>query len=160
MAGGQSRTTPIGIADRAAAVRHLESAVRAVREQYGSVSVAWGDVNRFRAGALDLPGDGATGTYGTFRVMTFAATDDPKVRVAGYLPGRDTPVGFGDGWVLLVDFSKPGQAWSVLAYGQTTRPDSPHSSDQLQLFANHKLRRAWYSEADIKANLRREYRPR
>ena len=36
-----------------------------------------------------------------------------------HLPGRDAPVGFGDGWVLLVDFSKPGEAWSVLAYGQT-----------------------------------------
>ncbi|MDQ3486652.1 MAG: penicillin acylase family protein [Acidobacteriota bacterium] len=153
-------TTPNGIADRAAAVRHLEAAVRAVRTQYGSPSVAWGEAHRFRAGSLDLPGDGATGTYGTFRVMTFAPGDDPKVRVAGHLPGRDTPVGFGDGWVLLVDFSKPGEAWSVLAYGQTTKADSPHSSDQLQLFADHKLRRAWYSEADIKANLRREYRPR
>ena len=75
-----------------------------------------------------------------------------KVRVAGHLPGRDTPVGFGDAWVLLVDFSKPGKAWSVLAYGQTTKPESPHSRDQLRLFADHKLRRAWYSEADIKAN--------
>ena len=153
-------TTPVGIADRTAAVRHLEAAVRAVREQYGSPAVAWGEVNRFRAGTLDLPGDGATGTYGTFRVMTFAPGDDPRVRVAGHLPGRDTPVGFGDAWVLLVDFSKPGEAWSVLAYGQTTKQDSPHSSDQLQLFAEHKLRRAWYSEADIRANLRREYRPR
>ena len=152
-------STPFGIADPAAAVTHLEAAVRAVREQYGTPSVPWGDVHRFRAGTLDLPGDGATGTYGTFRVMTFAAADDPKVRVAGHLPGRDTPVGFGDGWVLLVDFSKPGEAWSVLAYGQTTNADSPHSSDQLQLFADHKLRRAWYSEADIRANLRREYRP-
>jgi acyl-homoserine-lactone acylase len=152
-------TTPSGIADRPAAVRYLEAAVRAVRDQHGSPSVAWGDVHRFRAGALDLPGDGTTGTYGTFRVMTFAAGDDPRVRVAGHLPGRDTPVGFGDAWVLLVDFSKPGEAWSVLAYGQTPKGDSPHSSDQLQLFADHKLRRAWYSEADIRANLRREYRP-
>src|SRR5688500_10254038 len=48
-------TTPSGIADRAAAVRHLEAAVRVVREQYGSASVPWGDVHRFRAGALDLP---------------------------------------------------------------------------------------------------------
>ena len=153
-------TTPSGIADPAAAVAHLGAAVRAVREQYGSESVAWGDVHRFRAGSLDLPGDGATGTYGTFRVMTFAAPEpDSKVRVAGHVPGRDAPIGFGDGWILLVDFSKPGEAWSVLAYGQTTRQDSPHSSDQLQLFAEHKLRRAWYSEADIKANLKRAYRP-
>jgi acyl-homoserine-lactone acylase len=159
--------TPSGIADRAAAVTHLAAAVRAVREQYGSERVAWGEVNRFRAGTLDLPGDGATGSYGTFRVMTFAAppssspdaTDRARVRVAGHIPGRESPIGFGDAWVLLVDFSRPGQAWSVLAYGQTTNPQSPHRGDQLQIFADHKLRRAWYSEADIKANLSREYRP-
>jgi acyl-homoserine-lactone acylase len=138
--------------------------VRWVREQYGSERVALGEVNRFRAGSLDLPGDGATGTYGTYRVITFAAPGDAvsggrPLRVAGHLPGRNAPLGFGDGWVLLVDFSRPGQAWSVLAYGQTTKADSPHSSDQLQMFAEHRLRRAWYSEADIKANLEREYRP-
>jgi acyl-homoserine-lactone acylase len=88
-----------------------------------------------------------------------ADSDEPKVRVAGHIPGRDAPVGFGDAWILVVDFSRPGHAWSVLAYGQTTNPQSPHSSDQLQIFANHKLRRAWYSEADIKTNLLREYRP-
>jgi len=36
-------STPTGIADRAAAVRHLEAAVRVVREQYGSVSIPCGD---------------------------------------------------------------------------------------------------------------------
>ena len=145
---------------------HLAAAVRTVRERYGSERVAWGDVNRFRAGALDLPGDGATGTYGTFRVMTFASPQadsegapESRIRVAGHVPGRPAPIGFGDAWVLLVDFSRPGQAWSVLSYGQTTDPSSPHSRDQLELFAGHKLRRAWYSEADIKANLLREYRP-
>ena len=111
-------TTPQGIADRAAAVTHLAAAARAVREQYGSERVPWGDVNRFRAGSLDLPGDGATGTYGTFRVMTFAAppvaAGQParaasRLRVAGHVPGSDTPVGFGDGWVLVVDFSRPGR---------------------------------------------------
>lgn len=153
-------STPAGIADPAAAVEHLGAAVRALRGQYGSESVSWGEVHRFRAGSLDLPGDGASGTYGTFRVMRFAAPEpDSSIQVAGHLPGRDAPVGFGDAWVLLVDFSRPGHAWSVLAYGQTTSAESPHSSDQLQLFADHKLRRAWYSEADIQANLRREYRP-
>jgi acyl-homoserine-lactone acylase len=158
--------TPAGIADPAAAVTHLAEAVRSLREQHGSERVSWGEVNRFRAGMLDLPGDGATGTYGTFRVMTFApapegkpGTDGRPVRVAGHVPGGEVPIGFGDAWVLLVDFSKSGQAWSVLAYGQTTKQDSPHSSDQLRIFAEHRLRRAWYSEADIKANLLREYRP-
>jgi acyl-homoserine lactone acylase PvdQ len=69
------------------------------------------------------------------------------------------PAGFGDAWVLVVDFSGPVTGWSVLAYGQTTNLASAHSADQLPLFAARKLRRAWYSEADIAANLRRQYRP-
>jgi acyl-homoserine-lactone acylase len=151
-------TTPRGIADRAAAVRLLGNAVRSVREQHGSESVAWGDVHRFRAPNVDLPADGASGTYGAYRVMTFVEGPD-RQRVAGHLPGRASPVGFGDGWILLVDFSKPGTAWSVLAYGQTTKQDSPHSSDQMPLFAAHRLRPALYSEADITANTTRVYRP-
>ena len=73
-------------------------------------------------------------------------------------PGRPLS-GFGDAWVLLVDFSGAVTGWSVLAYGQTTALESPHSSDQLRIFAAHALRRAWYSEADIRANLERQYRP-
>ncbi|HXG54607.1 MAG TPA: penicillin acylase family protein [Vicinamibacterales bacterium] len=163
--------TPAGLSDRAAAVTHLATAVRGVREEHGSERVAWGDVHRFRAGALDLPGDGASGAYGTYRVMTFepatgtgaggapANAFRKPVRVAGYVPGRSAPVGFGDAWILLVDFSRPGTAWSVLAYGQTTKRDSPHSSDQLQLFADHKLRPVWFSESDIRAHTQRTYRP-
>ncbi len=153
-------TTPRGIADRVAAVTQLAAAVRAVREQHGSESVAWGDVHRFRASNLDIPADGASGTLGAYRVMTFVGGQGQgRQLVAGHIPGRPSPVGFGDGWILLVDFSKPGTAWSVLAYGQTTKQDSPHSSDQLPLFAAHRLRPALYAEADIKAQAKRVYRP-
>ncbi|MBA2257942.1 MAG: penicillin acylase family protein [Acidobacteria bacterium] len=152
-------TTPHGIGDRAAAVTHLAAAVRAVREQFGSERVSWGEVHRFRAGSLDLPGDGIAGTYGAYRVMTFEPVAGGPTRVAGHIPGRSSPVGFGDAWILLVDFSNPATAWSVLAYGQTARQGSPHSSDQLRLFASHRLRPAWYTEADIQQNLERSYRP-
>jgi acyl-homoserine-lactone acylase len=163
--------TPAGLADRAAAVEHLARAVREVREAHGSERVAWGEVHRFRAGELDLPGDGANGTYGTFRVMRFdspaggqAARPEGSggregTRIAGTVGGQRGLVGFGDAWVLLVDFSGSVTAWSVLAYGQTTDLRSPHSRDQLPVFAGHRLRRAWFTEADIAANLERRYRP-
>jgi acyl-homoserine-lactone acylase len=152
--------TPRGLADPAEAVRQLAAAVAGVRAAFGSERVAWGEANRFRVGDLDLPGDGASGTYGTFRVMRFDAID-PNVptRVAGNVARDRPPPGFGDAWVLLVDFSPPVTGWSVLAYGQTTNLDSPHSRDQISIFASHRLRRAWYTEAEIKANLEREYRP-
>ena len=97
-------TTPFGLADPAAAVDHLARAVRSTREAYGSERVAWGEVHRFRAGGLDLPGDGANGTYGCFRVMRFDEIPGERVRAAGNL-GEGRPLaGFGDAWVLLVDF--------------------------------------------------------
>ena len=68
-------------------------------------------------------------------------------------------MGFGDGWVIAVQFSKPIKAMSVVAYGQSTLSSSKHSSDQIGLFAGHQLRPVWFSEAEIKANLEREYHP-
>ena len=65
----------------------------------------------------------------------------------------------GDAWVLLVHFTRPVMAWSVLAYGQTADLESPHSRDQIRLFANHELRPVWFSEDAIAANLERRYQP-
>lgn len=150
--------TPSGLADTAAALKHLEEAVRWCRQTYGSENVAWGEVHRFRFGALDLPGDGADGTYGLFRVLRFQEQPD-GMRVAGQVRENEPPVGFGDAWVLAVEFSRPVRARSILAYGQTTRSASPHSSDQIGLFASHRLRRVWFTEEEIRANLESEYRP-
>lgn len=151
--------TPGGLSSPQEAVKQLAAAVAAVRAEFGSERVAWGDANRFRMGDVELPGDGAVGTYGTFRVMRFDPVGKDRVRVAGTIARDRPPVGFGDAWVLLVDFSRPVTGWSVLAYGQTTNLDSRHSRDQIRIFAEHKLRRAWFTEAEIKANLEREYRP-
>jgi acyl-homoserine-lactone acylase len=152
-------TTPRGLANSAAALVALERAVAEVRTQYGDERVAWGDVHRFRFRSIDLPGDGTVGAQGVFRVVRFDPAAD-GIRVAGHVaPGRPL-AGFGDAWVLLVHFTRPVTAWSVLAYGQTTDLNSPHSSDQIRLFANHQLRPVWFSEQAIAANLERRYHPR
>jgi acyl-homoserine-lactone acylase len=153
-------TTPRGLGDPREAVTQLAAAVADVRTAFGTERVAWGDANRFRIGDVDLPGDGATGTYGTYRVMRFEqVAGDSPIRIAGNITRGGPPVGFGDAWILVVDFSKAVTGWSVLAYGQTTNLDSPHSRDQIRIFAEHRLRRAWFTEAEIRANTEREYRP-
>jgi acyl-homoserine-lactone acylase len=151
-------TTPRGLADAGAALRALEQAVVDVRAEHGTERVAWGDVHRFRAGALDLPADGAPGRYGVIRVMGFDQAAD-GVRVAGDAGPGEPLAGFGDAWILLVHFTRPVTAWSVLAYGQTTNPASPHSRDQLRLFATHQLRPVVFSEEAIAGSLERRYRP-
>ena len=150
--------TPSGISDPSLAMKHFEEAVRWTRETYGSETIAWGQVHRFRFKDVDLPGDGATGALGAFRVMGFRQLPDGK-RVAGWISANEPLQGFGDGWVIAVEFSKPVKAHSVLAYGQTTNPTSKHSRDQIGLFANHEYKRVWFSESEIKANLESEYRP-
>lgn len=118
----------------------------------------WGDVHRFRFGNLDLPGDGSIARHGLYRVVGFDAAQDGR-RVAGHIGPNQPLAGFGDGWVLMVHFTRPVAAWSVLAYGQTANLESPHSRDQIRLFANHELRPVWFSEEAIAANLERRYRP-
>lgn len=150
--------TPSGLADPAAAVAAFGDAVQWTRKTFGSESIAWGEVNRFRFNGIDLPGDGASGNYGLFRVMRFAPQPDGK-RVAGWIGGDKPLAGFGDAWVLAVEFAKPVNAWSILAYGQSSDPNSEHSRDQITLYAKHQYKKIWFSEAEIKANLERQYRP-
>ena len=151
--------TPHGLADPGAVIVPLEEAVRGVRNSYGTERIAWGDVSRFRFGSLDLPGEGAPGAYGCFRVLRFDETNDAGRRAAGNIDAGRPLAGFGDAWVLLVDFSGGVTGWSVLAYGQTTDLRSPHSRDQIPIFAARQLRRAWYSEAEIAAHTAKSYRP-
>ncbi|HKA20697.1 MAG TPA: penicillin acylase family protein [Blastocatellia bacterium] len=150
--------TPSGISDTALAVKLFEEAVKWTRETFGSEAVAWGQVHRFRFKDVDLPADGIVGTYGAFRVVGFRAMPDGK-QIAGWVSSNEPLQGFGDGWVIIVEFSKPVKAYSVLAYGQTANPDSKHSRDQIGLFANHELKPVWFTESEIKSNLESEYRP-
>ncbi len=151
--------TPSGIADGAAAVKSFEEAVRWTRTAHGSEAVKWGDVNRIRFGDLDLPGSGAGGEWGLFRVLYFDPNKKDAKRMAGHLTNDAPNSGYGDAWITAVEFTKPIQAYSILAYGQTGNLASKHSKDQAVLFAKHQLKKVWFTEKEILANLERAYHP-
>ena len=65
----------------------------------------------------------------------------------------------GDGWVLAVEFGKTPRAYSVLAYGESRKPDSPHHADQAAMFARGELKPVAFTEADIEKSTIRRYRP-
>ena len=66
----------------------------------------------------------------------------------------------GDGWVLAVEFGATvPRAYSVLAYGQSPRPDSPWHADQAAMFAKGELKRVAFTTRDIDAQAVTRYRP-
>ncbi len=142
-------STPAGIADPDRAVRLFGKAVDETKVFFGSLDVAWGDVHRLRLGDLDIPIGGCSGFFGCFRVFWFDDTEDGKQAVAG-----------GDGWVIAVEFMPDGpRAYSILAYGESNLPDSPHHFDQAEMFARGEFKEVKFSEEAIAGDLVRAYRP-
>jgi acyl-homoserine-lactone acylase len=142
-------TTPRGIGNPARAAAAFSAAVDEVLHDFGAVDVAWGDVHRVRVGDVDVPVGGCAGAYGCFRVLSYGVSSDSL-----WVANR------GDGWVLAVEFGRDGpRAYSVLAYGQSSRPESPHHADQAAMFARGELKRVAFTEAEIGRDLLRRYRP-
>ena len=141
--------TPRGLKEPARAADAFAWAVAETARRHGSVDVAWGDVHRVRIGDIDVPVGGCSGALGCFRVLNFRTdTTDGKRVVTG-----------GDGWVLAVEFTDVPRAYSVLAYGQSAREDSPHHADQAEMFARGEMKRVAFTTRDVEAQTIRRYRP-
>ncbi|HYW19661.1 MAG TPA: acylase [Nodularia sp. (in: cyanobacteria)] len=138
----QPRTTPDGLANPQAAVELLEKVAQEIKKTYGSLDIDWGEVFRLGAGNINLPSNGAEGYLGTFRVVDFAPAAEGSFQAVG-----------GDSFVAAVEFSQPVRAMALTSYGNATQPGSSHISDQLQLFAEKKLRPVWRTKEEINAHL-------
>ena len=137
------RHTPKGIADTDKAVAALESAAEETQQRWGSIDVAWGDINRLRGGDLDLLGNGGPGDrMGIFHVINYAPAKDGKFQAMG-----------GDSYIATVEFSQPVRAMALIGYGNSTQPGSPHLTDQLPFVSRKELRPVWRSYKEVEAHL-------
>jgi acyl-homoserine-lactone acylase len=140
-------------------VEVIRVAAARVLQKWKRLDVPWGEANRFRFDGVDVAGDGASGAYGVYKVQMFGTDPKDGHGAAGWV-GKDKPLlGFGDAWVLAVEFTKPLRAFSVVSYGQTTNPSSKHCCDQIEYFAGHRLRPVWFTEEEIKKHTERAYSP-
>jgi acyl-homoserine-lactone acylase len=140
--------TPRGLARPDLAAQAFVRAVEETTRRHGAFDVTWGDVHRVRRGGVDVPVAGCSGALGCFRVLQFRDEPDGRRAVTG-----------GDGWVLAVEFTSPPKAYTVLAYGQSPDPASPHHADQAAMFARGDMKRVAFTERDIAAATIRRYRP-
>jgi acyl-homoserine-lactone acylase len=141
--------TPRGLADLPRAVEALARAAAETKIRYGHLDPAWGDTHRVRRGSVDVPVGGCSGALGCFRVLTFA-TDPVDAKLVA---------NSGDGWVLAVEFDDTPRAYSVLAYGESPRPESPWHADQAEMFARGELKKVAFTPRDVDAGAILGYRP-
>ena len=129
-------------------LRSLEAAADHLRSAFGRIDVPWGEVLRLRRGSFDLPLGGAPDVL---RAVYGHLAADGRVEATA-----------GDCYVLQVEWGPEGRVHSrsIHQFGSATLdPASLHYADQAPLFARTALKPLWFDEADLRAHLRREYRP-
>ncbi len=121
-------------------LRAVEEAARKLRNEYGTLEVPWGDVHRIRRGRKDEPLPG-----GQSGEPVFIASDynlDRGQMIANY----------GYGFAMVTQFGERPESVSLLPFGASQNPDSPHFSDQLELMLERRFKRVRFDDDDILRN--------
>jgi|CXWL01.1.fsa_nt_gi acyl-homoserine lactone acylase PvdQ len=124
------------------------------RTPWGAVNLLqrrhWNGAEAFDDGAPSLPVLGGPGPIGI--IFNFY-TSTPNARGRAY--GRS-----GNSYVSVVEFGQHRtQARSIVYFGQSGRPTSPHYFDQAPLYARGDFKPAWTSRADLAEHTSRSYHP-
>jgi len=127
----------------------LREAVDRLTKAFGRIDPPLGDLQRLRRGKIDLPANGGTDT------LRAATTWDPQ-------PDGRMRVKHGDSFIMVINWDRAGRVMSrsIQPYGAaTTRPDSPHYTDQMALFEARQFKPVHFERPDLLSHARRAYRP-
>jgi acyl-homoserine lactone acylase PvdQ len=121
------------------ALQALEKAVAHIEKTYGKAEVQWGDINVVARGGK-FPMDGS-GLYDILHPDEGPEQDNGQMYC-------------NDGWghLLIVMEGSPKQVWSLLPYGESQHPSSPHFNDQAKLHSQRQAKQFWLAPADILAH--------
>jgi len=101
-----------GLNDPAGAMAALNAAAEECKKAYGSLDIAWGDVNRYLSGNADLPGDGAAAG---------SACSAPSISAE---VGNKNYATHGETFVCGIEFAEKQNAQCALSYGNFSQPGS------------------------------------
>jgi acyl-homoserine-lactone acylase len=126
---------------------HLQEAVDHLNTHFGRLDPPMSDLLRLRQGEVDLPLDGGSDTLRAS--TTWDVHEDGRLSLK-----------HGDSFIQWVEWPRPGadgvsrvSSRSVQPFGAaSTRPRSPHYTDQMQLYAGHRLKPVRFWEDDVRAH--------
>jgi acyl-homoserine-lactone acylase len=142
-------------------IRALEEVMSELERDFGTWRVAWGEVNRLQriqsGGELEafsderasLPIAGAPGWLGVVNNF-YTRPEKGQKRRYGVV---------GTSFVSVVEFGPQVRARSLLVFGQSADPKSPHNFDQAQLYSKREFKPAWFTLPEIKSNSKQVYHP-
>jgi len=121
----------------------LEAAVLEMEQLYSSIDLPWGEVHRVRRGEVDLP------IAGSKAPPTLWMASGP-INEQGIIYADS-----GSSFTMVVQLAPRLEAYSLIPYGESEDPASPHYADQVLLKSRGELKRAWFYEDEVLAHAER-----
>jgi acyl-homoserine-lactone acylase len=138
----------------------LTAAVAKLQRDFGRWQTPWGDVNRYQRLTDDIvqPFDDAKPSlpvgFASSNWGALASFDSPYPRKTKKIYGS-----VGNSFVAAVEFGPTIHAKAILSGGESGDPQSPHFTDQAQLFTQGRFRDVLFSRQDVMAHAERSYHP-
>jgi len=140
---------PLSPADQTKLLDLLAAALAEMKAKYGRVRVTWGDINLIGRGGKYFACPGAEFGANNQKTMTETVMD---VGVRENPAGSGKYVGHdGSSSILLSFLHHDGiESYSLVNWGQSSDPNSPHYVDQAQkLYAERKFKPTWFRKEDL-----------
>ena len=116
-------------------------------KHFNTTRVALGDYQKLVRGNKELP---VFGMNDVVTAMSAVPYKDGKVKVVA-----------GESYIELVKFTPEGpEIESVISYGSSDHPESPHYGDQMELYTQFKTKKMTFDKETIYANAERIYHPK
>ena len=142
----------------------LVTAAGKLKAFYGDWRVPWGDVSRIQRHANysdfakipfsddlpSLPCAGAPGPLGIVFNTYYAPPTAKHKKQYGVV---------GHSFVGVYEFGDKVQAATLLQFGESADPESPHFMDQAELYSKREFKPAWFHWDDVLAHAKRSYHP-
>lgn len=125
----------------------LREEINHLKTHFGKIDPPMSELLRLRHGDVDLPLDGGSDTLRAS--TTWRVEDDGRLRLV-----------HGDSFIQWVEWraGERVRSHSIQPFGAAiSRPDSPHHTDQMELFVNHQLKPVHFWREDVIANASRRY---
>lgn len=121
-------------------LRSVEDAARAMRNDYDTLEQPWGRVHTVRRGSREEPIAGASSGEPVFVASDYDYDHGKWVATYGY------------GFAMVVQFGETPESVSLMPFGESNVPGSPHFDDQLNLMLARQFKHVRFLQDDILRN--------